>query len=171
MTRKRKNVESDENPPANNGFEGYGYSESKTQKTEEVGTFPNKNNFNRSEERSSDGWRKDYNGFNGGRGRGDGGFRRNDRGGRGRGGKREFDAKDFEKLKIDNLKRKMAKIWLNIDIKKLKTGIKSNTVELVETTISTVSRMVPKRSRELLQMIVTVQMEMGESFQKKSWDI
>ncbi|CAR98916.1 Protein CBG26313 [Caenorhabditis briggsae] len=99
MTRKRKNVESDENPPAKNGFEGYGYSESKTQKTEEVGTFPNKNHFDRSEERSSDGWRKDYNGFSGGRGRRDGGFRRNDRGGgsRGRGGKRGFDARDFEK--------------------------------------------------------------------------
>lgn len=82
MTRKRKNVEADENPPAKNSFEGYGYSEDKKPEQKDFRSFPNKN--------------ERFGGERGGRGRGDGGFRRNDRG-NGRGGNRNFGARDFEK--------------------------------------------------------------------------
>ncbi|CAL2040462.1 unnamed protein product [Caenorhabditis brenneri] len=87
MTRKRKNVEPDDNPSAKSSFEGYGYSsEEKPRETQQFRSFPDKN--------------ERFNGGNrggGGRGRGDGGsFRRNDRGGRG-GNRPQFGVRDFEK--------------------------------------------------------------------------
>lgn len=89
MTRKRKNVESEEKPPAKNAFEGYGYTEEKPVEKKEFKRFPDKS------EGSGGGYRGSGGNRGGGRGRGDGRFRRNDR--NDREGNREFKASDFEK--------------------------------------------------------------------------
>uniref|UniRef100_A0A1I7TZD6 PUM-HD domain-containing protein n=1 Tax=Caenorhabditis tropicalis TaxID=1561998 RepID=A0A1I7TZD6_9PELO len=79
MTRKRKNVESEEPTPTKSAFQGYGYSEEKPQESQKSRTFPEKNERFRND-----------------KGRGQSGFRGNNRGGRG-GGNQRFGARDFEK--------------------------------------------------------------------------
>ncbi|CAI2351684.1 unnamed protein product [Caenorhabditis sp. 36 PRJEB53466] len=76
MTRKRKNLESEEAPAAKNPLEGYGFAEEEKKEPEKnVRSFPEKN---------------DRFGGKGNRG----GFIRNDRG---RGNNRQFNGRDFEK--------------------------------------------------------------------------